>query len=145
MNGTVQILLVEDNASDVDLIMEAFAESRLPLDFTVASDGLEAMDLLKEKVVARSLPDLILLDLNLPRKSGREVLQEVKSNRDLKSVPVIILTTSTAPEDIEKCYCMSANSYIKKPTGFDQYMRIAKLIEEFWFGVVNLPEKLPCC
>ena len=131
MNGTVQILLVEDNASDVDLIMEAFAESRLPLDFTVASDGLEAMDLLKDRVRARRLPDLILLDLNLPRKNGREVLQEVKSHRDLKSVPVIVLTTSSAPEDIAKCYCMSANGYIRKPTGFDQYMRIAKSIEEF--------------
>jgi two-component system, chemotaxis family, response regulator Rcp1 len=141
----VEILLVEDNASDVDLIMEAFAESKLHLDFTVASDGIEAMNLLKEKVTTQSLPDLILLDLNLPRKSGREVLQEVKAHRELKSVPVIVLTTSSAPEDIAKCYCMSANGYIRKPMGFDQYMRIAKSIEEFWLGVVNLPEKLPCC
>ncbi len=145
MNGAMEILLVEDNASDVDLIMEAFSESKLPMDFTVASDGMEAMDLLKEKVTTRSLPDLILLDLNLPRKNGREVLREIKSHRDLKSVPVIVLTTSTAPEDIKMSYCMSANGYIKKPMGFDQYIRIAKSIEEFWLQVVNLPEKLPCC
>ena len=137
----VEILLVEDNEGDVGLVEEVFEDAKIRNSLHVAEDGEEAMLFLnKEKPFANApTPDIILLDLNLPQKDGREVLEEIKTNDKLKRIPVVVLTTSKAEEDIVRSYDLHANSYITKPVDFDQFIRVIKSIEDFWLEVVRLP------
>jgi CheY-like chemotaxis protein len=137
----IEILLVEDSPGDVLIAREALSEAKLLNDIHVAEDGVEAMDFLHKrgKFAAAPTPDLILLDLNLPRKSGREVLAEIKTDENLKFIPVIILTTSSAEEDILKSYNLYANCYVVKPVEFESFVQAVKSIENFWFSVVTLP------
>jgi chemotaxis family two-component system response regulator Rcp1 len=137
----IEILLVEDNPADVRLTFEALEGGKVRNHMTVASDGLEAMNILRAAAPAPQAPrpDLILLDLNLPKKNGREVLAEIKNDPQLKRIPVIILTTSKAEEDILKSYDLHANCYVTKPAGLDQFIHAVKSIEEFWLTVVKLP------
>ena len=137
----MDILLVEDNAQDVELIEEAFADSKLHLKLHVASDGVEAMKFLRrqDNYAEATCPDVILLDLNLPRKSGREVLEEIKSDPQLKQIPVVILTSSKNDEDICRAYNLHANCYVTKPVDFDQFIKVVRSIEDFWFTLVKLP------
>jgi len=137
----VEILLVEDNPGDVRLAQEALRDSKILNNVHVAEDGAEAMDFLhRQGKYARSpRPDLVLLDLNLPRKDGRQVLAEIKADDALKRIPVVILTTSKAEEDIVRSYDLHANCYITKPIDLEQFMRVVKAIEDFWLTVVRLP------
>lgn len=138
----VEVLLVEDNPGDVRLTQEAFKEGRVLVNLTVASDGVEAMDVLAKRGphANRTRPDLILLDLNLPRKNGREVLVEIKADADLKRIPVIVMTTSKAEQDIHKAYNLNANCYITKPVDLDQFLNVVRSIEDFWLTIVTLPQ-----
>ena len=138
----IEILLVEDSAGDVRLTIEALKEAKVHNRLSVAEDGVEAMDFLrrKGKHAQAKRPDLILLDLNLPRKDGREVLKEIKADADLRRVPIVVLTTSSAEEDITKAYDCHANCYITKPVDFQKFMAVVKVIENFWLTVVKLPE-----
>jgi len=135
--------LVEDNPGDVRLTVEAFKEAKLMNCLSVVGDGVEAMAFVHQagKYVNAPRPDLILLDLNLPKKNGREVLAEIKADESLKRVPVVILTVSQAEEDILKTYDLHANCYITKPVDLDQFMKVVKSIEEFWLSIVKLPAK----
>lgn len=137
----VKILMVEDNPDDVALAQEALKDAKMLSSMTVVEDGDEAMLFLKAEgeYADREFPDIILLDLNLPRKDGREVLEEIKGDPVLRKIPVVVLTTSDAPEDIEQAYKHYVNCYITKPVGFDQFIKVVKSIEDFWFGVVKLP------
>ncbi len=139
----IDILLVEDNPGDVRLAQEALKESKVRNRLFVVEDGVEAMAFLRQQgmYAGKPRPDLILLDLNLPRKSGREVLAEVKSDENLKRIPVVVLTVSKAEEDIIKCYSYHANCYITKPLDFNQFMEVTKAIEEFWLTIVKLPPR----
>jgi chemotaxis family two-component system response regulator Rcp1 len=139
----IEILLVEDNIGDIRLTEEALKESNLWVNLRVVRDGLEAMEFLHGKGghVGAPNPDLILLDLNLPRKDGREVLQEIKNDADLKRIPVVVLTTSEAESDIMATYGLHANCYITKPVDMDQFIKIVKMLEEFWFTIVKLPPR----
>lgn len=139
----IQVLLVEDNPGDVRLTMEAFKDARVINHFSVVEDGEEALAYLRRegKYATASLPDLVLLDLNLPKKDGREVLQEIKGDETLKRIPVVILTTSTAEQDILKTYDLHANCYINKPVDFEQFLTVVRAIENFWLTVVKLPQK----
>ena len=139
----VEILLVEDNEGDVGLIEEVLEETKIRRHLYVAEDGEEAMLFLRKegKFLNVSRPDIILLDLNLPLKDGREVLKEIKEDDDLKRIPVVVLTTSKAEEDVLKSYDLHANSYITKPVDFDQFIKVIKSIEDFWLDVVKLPFK----
>ena len=137
----IDILLVEDSPADVLITREAFAEFKIVNTLHVVEDGGEAMAFLKQdgKYASVPRPDLILLDLNLPRKNGREVLAEIKSDPKLKSIPVVILTTSNSERDILQAYDQHANCYIVKPVGFDNFVEAMKTIRQFWFSVVTLP------
>jgi chemotaxis family two-component system response regulator Rcp1 len=137
----IEILLVEDNAGDVRLTMEALKEGRLVNHVSVANDGVEALAFLRQKgkYAAEPRPDLILLDLNLPRKDGREVLAEIKEDDELKHIPVVVLTTSTAEHDVLKSYDLHANCYIKKPVDLEQFFEVVKSVGDFWFSLVILP------
>lgn len=139
----VEVLLVEDNPGDVRLTQEAFKESRLSVRISVACDGVEAMDFLHRRgeFVDAPKPDLILLDLNLPRKNGREVLSEIKADPELKRVPVIIMTTSKAEQDVHRAYNLNANCYIAKPVELDEFLNVVRSIEDFWLSVVTLPRE----
>jgi two-component system, chemotaxis family, response regulator Rcp1 len=139
----IDILLVEDNPGDVRLAQEALKESKVRNKLFVVDDGVEAMEFLRQqgKYADAPRPDLILLDLNLPRKGGREVLDEVKNDEDLKRIPVVVLTVSRAEEDIVKCYNNHANCYITKPLDFNQFMEVTKAIDNFWLTIVKLPPK----
>ena len=139
---TIRILLVEDNPGDVRLTQEALKSGKILYDLQVAKDGRQAMDfLLKHAPYADAFtPDLILLDLNIPVVSGREVLAEVKSAPHLKQIPVIILTTSSDERDVTDTYAHDANCYITKPFDFDQFINVIKLIDNFWLSIVKLPE-----
>jgi two-component system, chemotaxis family, response regulator Rcp1 len=132
--GPVRILLVEDNPGDVRLTREAFKDAKVQLELSVVSDGVEAMDFLRRRgKYAESLrPDLILLDLNLPRMDGRAVLDELKGDPALKSVPVIILSTSSLPEDIEHSYEHNANCYVSKPVLLEGFLDVVRGVDEFW-------------
>ena len=138
-----EILLVEDNPADVRLTFEALKDAKVLNRLSVAGDGVEAMAFLRKegKYANAAEPDLILLDLNLPRKDGREVLAEIKQDLRLKRVPIVILTTSQAEQDILRTYNLHANCYITKPVDLDQFMIVVKSIEDFWFTVVKLPPK----
>ena len=137
----VEILLVDDNPGDIRLTQEAFKESKIINNLNVVEDGAEAIDFLKKvgKYENVSTPDLILLDLNLPKKNGREVLAEIKEDKILKLIPVVILTISTAEEDILKSYKLHANCYITKPVDMNQFIKIVRSIENYWFSIVKLP------
>lgn len=137
----IDILLVEDNPGDVRLAQEALKESKVRNALSVVNDGVEAMEFLKREgeYADAPKPDLILLDLNLPRKDGREVLQDIKNDESLKRIPVVILTVSQAEEDILKTYDLHANCYISKPIDLDQFIKIVKSIEDFWLEIVKLP------
>ena len=140
-NRPVEILLVEDNPGDVDLTIEALREGKVCNHLSTVEDGVEAMAFLKQEGIYRDAPrpDLILLDLNLPRKDGRETLTEIKRSPDLCDIPVVILTTSEAEKDITESYKLHANCYIKKPVDFEQFIQIVRSIENFWFVIVKLP------
>ena len=138
---TIEILLVEDNPGDARLTLEAFKEGRVLNNLTVMKDGVEALAYLRRQgpYANAKQPDLILLDLNLPRKDGREVLSEIKADERLMKIPVIVLTTSAAEEDIARAYSRHANCYITKPVDLDQFLRVAQSIETFWLSLVKLP------
>ena len=135
----LEVLLVEDDPADVELTREALADSKLLTRLNVVEDGIEAMHFLRRqgKYADSPRPDLILLDLNMPKKDGREVLEELKEEEDLKSIPVVVLTTSEAEEDIVRSYNLGANCYIAKPVGLEQFMKVVKAIDSFWFTVVK--------
>jgi two-component system, chemotaxis family, response regulator Rcp1 len=139
----IDILLVEDNPGDARLAQEALKESKVRNKLYHVEDGVEAMAFLRKqgKYTDVPRPDLILLDLNLPRKSGREVLEEVKTDESLKLIPVVVLTVSRAEEDILRSYQHYANCYITKPLDFNQFVEITKTIEGFWLTIVKLPPK----
>lgn len=138
---TIHILLVEDSPSDADLLLEVMEEAMLPTHLYVVEDGVEAIAFLRRQGQYADMPrpDLILLDLNLPRKDGREVLAEVKTDRDLGTIPIVVLTTSAASEDIRRAYELHANCYITKPTGLDDFVQMVKVLEQFWLTAVKLP------
>ena len=140
---TIEILLVEDNPGDVRLTLEAFKGAKVLNNFTVMNDGVEALAYLrKQGQYANSIPpDLILLDLNLPKKDGREVLVEIKADKHLMKIPVVVLTTSAAEEDIARAYSAHANCYITKPVDLDQFLRVVNTIETFWLTLVKLPSR----
>ncbi len=137
----IEILLIEDSPSDADLAIEALGQGKIVNNLHFVEDGVEAMKFLrrKEPYLRVPRPDLILLDLNLPKKSGVEVLTEIKTDLSLKLIPVVILSTSAAQEDIIKSYSLHANCYITKPVDFVQFTKVIRLIEEFWLAVVQLP------
>jgi two-component system, chemotaxis family, response regulator Rcp1 len=139
----IQVLLVEDNPGDVRLTREAFRDAKMHLDLHVVGDGVEAMEFLLQEggFSERPRPDLILLDLNLPRKDGREVLAEIKNHPTLKSIPVVVLTTSASDADIEKSYLLHANCYISKPVELEGFLTVVQSIDDFWLTVVRLPPK----
>jgi CheY-like chemotaxis protein len=141
--GPIEILLVEDNPGDVRLTIEALHEGRFANIINVAVDGFEAMAFLRRegKYANAPKPDLILLDLNLPKKNGREVLAEIKTDSNLKRIPVVVLTSSQAEIDIVTTYNLHANCYITKPVDFEQFIRVVRSIEDFWFAVVKLPPR----
>ncbi|HEX8237778.1 MAG TPA: response regulator [Abditibacteriaceae bacterium] len=137
----IEILLVEDSATDVMLAEEALEFAKVRNNLSVVKDGVEAMAFLRKEreYSAVPRPDLILLDLNMPRKEGREVLAEAKADEDLKNIPVVVLTTSQAQEDVLASYELHANCYISKPVDFDQFANVVRAIDQFWFTVVTLP------
>lgn len=137
------ILLVEDNPGDVRLAREALKESKLLNKLYQVEDGIKAMAFLRQEGAYSDVPrpDLVLLDLNLPRKNGREILAEIKADETLKRIPVVILTISRAEEDILKSYNLHANCYISKPFDMEQFITVVKSIEDFWFSIVKLPSE----
>jgi len=137
----VEILLVEDNPGDVRLTLEALKEAKMRNNLTVVSDGAAAIAYLRRQPPYREVgrPDLVLLDLNLPKKPGREVLEEIKTDPDLKRIPVVILTTSKEESDILSSYDLHANCFITKPVDLEQFMRVVQSIEDFWVSIVTLP------
>lgn len=139
----IEILMVEDNPADARLTKEAFKDAKVLNNMHVVADGEEAMLFLKRggKYNESPRPDLILLDLNLPKKDGREVLSEIKKDPELKRIPVVILTTSEDEKDIFRAYDLHANAYVKKPVDLDQFMKIVEAVEDFWLSVVRLPNK----
>jgi chemotaxis family two-component system response regulator Rcp1 len=139
---TVEILLVEDNPGDIRLTMEALKDGKVCNHLSVVVDGVEALAFLRRegKYSNAPPPDLILLDLNLPKKDGRDVLMEIKKDEDLKRIPVVVLTTSTAEKDILKSYDLHANCYVTKPVDFDQFIMVVRSVEDFWFRIVKLPQ-----
>ena len=143
MGRPIELLLVEDSPADVRLTEEAFRENRIANNLHVVGDGEAAMVFLRRQgpYVDVPRPDLILLDLNLPRKDGREVLAEIKADDALKTIPVVVLTTSQAEQDILRSYNLHANSYITKPIDLDQFIKVVKAVESFWLTIVTLPPR----
>jgi len=141
--AVVDVLLVEDDPGDVVLIKEAFEYNKVHNTLHIVSDGVEALEFLHRRGQYKGAPrpDLVLLDLNLPRKDGREVLEEVKADRDLRTIPVVVLTTSEAEEDILRSYDLHANAYVTKPVDFDRFIEVVRLIDDFFVTVVKLPTR----
>jgi CheY-like chemotaxis protein len=139
----IEVLLIEDNPGDANLTKLALEESKIRINLNVVQDGVEAIKYLRREdmYATATIPDLILLDLNLPKKDGREVLAEIKADRLLRRIPVVVLTTSQAEEDILRAYNLFANCYITKPVDFDRFVKIVQSIEEFWFTIVKLPSE----
>lgn len=137
----IEILLVEDNPGDVRLTLEALKEAKVKNTLRVARDGVEALAVLRQEgqFASACIPDLILLDLNLPKKDGREVLAEIKKDNRLRSIPVVVLTTSDAEQDILRSYDLHANCYVTKPVDLDQFIQVVESIEGFWLSIVKLP------
>ena len=140
----IQILLVEDSPSDAKLTLAALKQAKVANQVSHVEDGVQAMEFLRRqgKYAGAPRPDLIMLDLNLPRKDGREVLEELKSDRELQAIPVVVLTTSQAEQDIIRSYELHANCYITKPVNFERFLEIVQSIEYFWLTVVALPAKV---
>lgn len=140
----IEVLLVEDSPGDVRLTREAFKDAKVHINLHVASDGAKAMAFLKREgeYASASRPDLILLDLNLPKKDGREVLAEIKEDPTLKTIPVVVLTTSSSEADILRSYQLHANCYITKPLGLEGFLTVVKSIDSFWLSVVRLPREV---
>jgi len=140
----IEILLVEDNAADVRLTRETLKEEKLNNNLHVVSDGVEAMAYLRRqgRYAQAARPDLILLDLNLPKKDGREVLKEIKEDENLRIIPVVVLTVSKAEEDVLRSYNLHANCYITKPLDLGQFSRVVKSVQDFWMTIVKLPPRL---
>ena len=137
----IEILLVEDNPGDVRLTQEVLNDGKVRNNMSVVKDGMDAVSFLKQtgEYADAPRPDIVLLDLNLPKKDGREVLAEIKADSDLKNIPVVVLTTSGAEQDIVKAYDLHANCYITKPVDLDQFIRVIRSIEDFWLTIVKLP------
>ncbi len=137
----IEILLVEDSPSDTDLTLEALKDFKVRNHVNVVEDGVHAMQYLRRQGPYEEVPrpDLIMLDLNLPRKDGREVLAEIKADASLKTIPIVVLTTSRAEQDILRAYQLNANCYITKPVDFNQFLEVVRTIESFWLFVVTLP------
>jgi CheY-like chemotaxis protein len=140
----IDVLLVEDDPGDVRLIREAFTDNKVANHLSVVSDGVEALQFLRREgaFAGAPSPDLILLDLNLPRKDGREVLAEVKSDERLRRIPVVVLTTSKAEEDVLRSYDLHANAYVTKPVDYDSFISVVHQIDHFFVSVVKLPTRL---
>jgi CheY-like chemotaxis protein len=140
-NKAICILMVEDNPTDVMITKEALEHAKVLNTLHVVEDGMEALDFLhrRGKHAKAPQPDLILLDLNMPRKNGQEVLAEIKADKRLKQIPVVVLTTSKAEEDVVKAYGLHANCYVIKPVDFDVFAEVVRSIQQFWFSVVTLP------
>jgi chemotaxis family two-component system response regulator Rcp1 len=138
-----QILLVEDNAADIRLTREALRDSKIANELHVARDGVEALDFLARRPPFEDAPrpDLIILDLNLPRKGGKEVLAELQADASLRSIPVAVLTTSSQEADIAQSYDLGANCYLTKPVDLDQFLKVVQTLDDFWLGMVRLPPK----
>jgi CheY-like chemotaxis protein len=143
MMNSIEVLLVEDNEGDVRLTREALKEGKLFVHLNVVHDGIDAIAFLRRQgaYAEAALPDLILLDLNLPKKDGREVLQEIKADPVLMHIPVVVLTTSAAESDVLTTYGLHANCYITKPVDMEQFIKVVQLLEEFWFTIVKLPSR----
>lgn len=142
ITNSLTILLVEDNPADARLIMEFFKEINIKNNLHIVHDGMEAMEFLFKQCkgnMDKYCPDLVILDLNLPRMSGREILKEIKEDEELKTIPVLILTTSDASEDVKECYDHYANCYLIKPVDFDEFANVMESIKNFWFNKVELP------
>ena len=139
----VEILLVEDNPGDARLAFEALREAKVRNNLNWVANGVDAMAFLRRegRYAAAVRPDLVLLDLNLPKKDGREVLAEIKNDGQLRRIPVVILTTSQAEEDIARAYHLNANSYITKPVDLEQFIRVVQVIDNFWLSIVELPRE----
>lgn len=137
----VEVLLVEDNPGDVRLTREALRDGKVSNNLSVVQDGVEAMRFLRREgpYADAPRPDVVLLDLNLPKKDGRQVLQEIKGDEALRTIPVVILTSSEAERDISGAYALQANCYITKPVDLDQFITVVRSIEDFWFSIVKLP------
>jgi two-component system, chemotaxis family, response regulator Rcp1 len=137
----IDILLVEDSPSDIDLTREALEDARVRNNLSVVTDGVEALAFVRRegKYVDAPHPDLILLDLNLPKKDGREVLAEIKSDPNLRRIPVVVLTTSEAEQDIVESYNLHANCYVRKPVDLDAFLEVVRSIDTFWLAIVKLP------
>jgi len=137
----VEILLVEDNPGDVRLTQEVLKDGRVRNNMSVVMDGVDAISFLQQtgEYADAPRPDIILLDLNLPKKDGREVLAEIKADPELKNIPVVVLTTSSAEQDIFRSYDLHANCYITKPVDLDQFIKVIRSIEDFWLTIVKLP------
>jgi CheY-like chemotaxis protein len=140
--NSIEILLVEDNPADIRLTIEALRENRVQINLYIARDGEEAMAFLNrdEPFEDAVRPDLILLDLNLPKKDGREVLEEIKCHQSFRRIPVVVLTSSSAEADILKSYDLHANCFITKPVDLDQFLKVIRSIEDFWLAIVRLPK-----
>ena len=140
---SIEVLYVEDDPGDVDLTKATLEESKIKISFNVVDDGVKALEYLRQKgAYAHAVrPDIILLDLNLPRMDGRDVLAKIKKDEKLRSIPVVILTTSDAETDILKSYDLGASCYITKPVGLDQFSKVVKCIESFWFTICKLPPR----
>ena len=139
----IEVLLVEDDPGDVELTREVLAMTKVRLNLSVVDDGVETLRFLRNEGEYQNAPrpDLILLDLNMPKKDGRETLEEIKATPSLKHIPVVILTTSNADEDIVKSYASGASCYITKPVGLDQFTKVVKAVEGFWLSVVKYPPR----
>ena len=147
ISNTIEILLVEDNPGDARLTLEAFKEAKVINNLTVVNDGAEALCYLRRQGVYADavVPDLVLLDLNLPKVDGRQVLAEIKADESLMRIPVVVLTTSASQDDISRAYGSHANCYITKPVDLDQFLRVVQSIESFWLSLVKLPVAVPSC
>jgi CheY-like chemotaxis protein len=143
IEGPIEVLLVEDDPGDVLMTREAFEDNKVRNSLHVVSDGVEAVEFLRRegRHADAPRPDLILLDLNLPRKDGREVLEEIKADEDLRRIPVVVLTTSEAEEDVLRSYHLHANAYVTKPVDFEQFINVVRHIDEFFVSVVKLPTR----
>lgn len=143
----LNILLVEDSRADARLILEVFKEEEVNATINVVRDGEEAMDFLLKRVpyADATAPNLILLDLNLPKKDGREVLAEIKQNADLDGIPIIILTTSQSEDDVAKCYKLQASCFVTKPIDLEKFVEVIRSLDEFWFSAVKFPPEPKVC
>ncbi len=141
LKDAIEVLMMEDDPGDVKLTRESLKQSKLFVNFRTVADGKEGIEYLRKqgRYAGEKTPDLILLDLNMPKMNGRQVLHEIKNDKNLKSIPVVILTTSQAEEDIAKSYSEGANCYIAKPVDFDLFEKVVQKIYDFWFVVVKLP------